>query len=216
MNPLQYTLTHHTLSISHFAHRQRVDASICYTRTFHQSYPFELGQSCQLCDTIVCQIAATSQINVSYTIASFGQGLHRKICDPLAMSQMDVVQIFPQLGNCQHRTIRKLSALCEDQVAKSRTRLDYAFYTLVTNLIAVRKVQNPQRIEYVWHIDVIGDVQKCCVGEFDAMCQSDLPQMWTRSEERSDRGTLNVGQGMAIDFQKMSAVCRDGQQRNVG
>lgn len=88
---------HATVSISTLSRdsaargSKSVDAPVGDASALDQSNSLKLGQSSKLGDAGVSQVAAASQINISDSAAGFRQRLDRRVCDPSAVSEMNIM-----------------------------------------------------------------------------------------------------------------------------
>ena len=144
MNPLQQAWQHRLLSMLLSCFSQCINASIRNGLTFDKANASELGQSCQLFHTRVCQTQTACKINVSDSVTCFDKLNNSSICDMGTMAQMDVVEVLAQLGYCEHRSVRNLLAFGKDKVSEPRGGFDNLLYSLVVKLNTRCKIKDPE------------------------------------------------------------------------
>jgi hypothetical protein len=162
------------LVVLDLTHGKSMNAAIGDTCTLDQSYPLELWQASQLRDTTVGQSTATSKIDIADTIARFGQGLDTDIRDARTMTEMDVMEILAELRDRKHSSVGDLPAFCQYQIAKSWTRLDNSLNALVTELAAVRQIEDAECVERHGHLWVVRQIEECGIVKTRAMRESHL------------------------------------------
>ena len=179
MYPLQHAHTTSLLSVLQLAHRQGVNATICYPGAFHKPYSLQFREPGKLRNAGVRQVTAACKVDVPDAVARFRKRLNRVIGNACTMAEVDVVQVLAELRNGKDCSVGDLSTFCENEVAQSRTRLDDPLYALIAKFVAVRQVEDPQRLECKGWLRRDGKIDEGFVVDTRTMRQSHFSEMLT-------------------------------------
>ncbi len=104
---------------------QRVYRLVCDIAAFHEANSLQFRQSRKSSDRVVSQVRTTAQVDISNSVAAVNKPLHGVIGNLHTVTQVKVVQVLSQMGDCVYGGIRYIAALSKNEVAETRRHVYY-------------------------------------------------------------------------------------------
>lgn len=124
---------------------------------------------------------------------------------------MDVVEVLAQTCDGQDGSVCNVAAFGEDQVAESRSSIDYLLNAGILEFSAIGEVKDTQAV-----VRGFGrEVKEGLVGNLPAVCQAQFAEIGAFCDQSSDGFVVEVLAVVEVDFENVAAVHGEGDDTPV-
>lgn len=157
-------------------------ASIRDGRAFDQADSAKFRKCGEFSHADVGYAMAACKIHIAKAIAAADELDQSFIAYVDASPEVNVVQVFPELGDSQDGTVGDINTFRQHKNAETRSTLNDPLDRKISQQIAVGQIENPEGFEF----QVCRELKKCVIGNHRTQSKAKFSKLTSAGDQRSN------------------------------